>query len=311
MNERVGFIKALWGSCCGTGIFPRLRRNSYVRTLLHLFLISVLCAGFIATAQSIRAARQIREFANWFEHSFGGIRVDENGMFPEKNPETAREVPLYATGEGKMFYFPAIPEGGIVLPEQELVLMNHAFIWTPRRTIALGRLSGADDWKCMDLPVGQTLLMPGSMKTMTNSALTQYLAGLQNPTGTLPHLAGKTERLSWNQMAPVAVGVVAVFLLIGNFLKVFLLSLLYTGVFVLTFRLGGGNRWKAFTLGEFWRIGIYAGFPVMLIASCFPAFELPFLQYGMVYMIGLVIYWLVIASWMERSGIEGGESSNE
>lgn len=44
----------------------------------------------------------------------------------------------------------------------------------------------------------------------------------------------------------------------------------------------------------------------MLFASCFPAFDLPFLRYGTVYMIGLVIYWLVAAGRIERAGMESG-----
>jgi hypothetical protein len=97
-------------------------------------------------------------------------------------------------------------------------------------------------------------------------------------------------------------------LFVVNWLTVFLQPLLYTAIFVLVFRLTGGRQLRILSLSEFWRVGIYAGFPVMLFASCFPAFDLPFLRYDTVYMIGLVGYWLVVTGRIERANIEGGAS---
>ncbi|MPN60714.1 hypothetical protein SDC9_208445 [bioreactor metagenome] len=46
----------------------------------------------------------------------------------------------------------------------------------------------------------------------------------------------------------------------------------------------------------------------MLFAGFFPAFDLPFFRYGMVYMIGLVVYWLIVAGRIEQAEAEGGNS---
>ena len=54
-------------------------------------------------------------------------------------------------------------------------------------------------------------------------------------------------------------------------------------------------------------VTIYAGFPVMLVASCFPAFDLPYLSYSTVFMIGLVVYWLVAVARVERAGVSGSQ----
>ena len=50
-----------------------------------------------------------------------------------------------------------------------------------------------------------------------------------------------------------------------------------------------------------------ARFPVMLVASCFPAFDLPYLSYSTVFMIGLVVYWLVAVARVERAGVSGSQ----
>ncbi len=44
----------------------------------------------------------------------------------------------------------------------------------------------------------------------------------------------------------------------------------------------------------FWKSGLYAGFPAMIIAGCFPLLDLPFFDYGQVYFFAFFIYWLTI-----------------
>ena len=85
------------------------------------------------------------------------------------------------------------------------------------------------------------------------------------------------------------------------------LALFYTGLFAGMFRLTSSRRLQTLTFGEFWKIGVYAGFPVMLVASCFPAFDLPYLSYSTVFMIGLVVYWLVAVARVERAGVSGSQ----
>ena len=52
MKDQVGFFNALLGTCRGTEIFPRLCRNSWGRTVLHLFLLSVFCAFAVTLVQA-------------------------------------------------------------------------------------------------------------------------------------------------------------------------------------------------------------------------------------------------------------------
>jgi len=307
MNKPVGFFQALLGSCSGTRIFVRLRRNTWGRTLLHLFLMSVLCAAFITVVQGIRTARAVQGFSDDFFRTFGGIRIDPNGLTPERLPEKARSFAF--SSELRVFYFPAIPNG-VSIPEEDLQLTNYGVIWTPKLVVMLGRVAEGH-WQCSEMPVGRFALAPAAIRYLSDAELPAWLSSLRAPAGTIASFPKEAVVLTGDNVVSKIVAGICIVLLVLNFLVVFVLPLLYTAVFAIVFRLTGGRQLRTLSLGEFWRIGIYAGFPVMLFASFFPAFDLPFLRYGTVYMIGLVVYWLVITGRIERDGIEGGEDHNE
>ena len=79
------------------------------------------------------------------------------------------------------------------------------------------------------------------------------------------------------------------------------------------FRLTSGGRYPIrLTYAQFWKTGIYAGFPALLVASAFPALNLPFFTFSTVYMTGLLIYWLYTAHRLERRlAEEEMETANE
>jgi len=93
----------------------------------------------------------------------------------------------------------------------------------------------------------------------------------------------------------IAAGVL-VFLL--NFLQIFGFTAIFTAIFALMYRLVGG-RVRRLTTGGYWKIGVYAGFPVTAVAACFPAFQLPLLTYTTVYMVGTAVYWMIAATRVE------------
>lgn len=70
MKDQVGFFNALLGTCRGTEIFPRLCRNSWGRTVLHLFLLSVFCAFAVTLVQAVRTGPEINRFATGFFDAF-------------------------------------------------------------------------------------------------------------------------------------------------------------------------------------------------------------------------------------------------
>ena len=270
MKDQVGFLNALLGTCRGTEIFPRLCRNSWGRTVLHLFLLSVFCAFAVTLVQAVRTGPEINRFATGFFDAFGNLNFNAYGLKPEIQPGKAR---TYAISGGRwVSYFPSTPDG-VEIPEKELLLTTVGVVWTPKQLIVLTPL-GEDSWQCSVFPIGS--LFP-SGRNCSTAELKSFLAGLRDVPGKIPFMPEPTPVWTKHYVMTNICAVMAVMLLLFHFLTAFILPFFYTGMFALVFRFTGGRQLRSMTLGTFWKIGIYAGFPVMLFASCFPAFDLPFL----------------------------------
>ena len=307
MNRQVGFFRALWGACCGTAIFEELRFNRVWRVVLHLFWLSVLCAAAITFVQGMRIVPEIRTVANGFFDTFGGVRGNEESLIPLSEPGRARTFDFSPDG-GRIFYFPSAPEG-VSIPEKELLLLKLGIIWLPRQVVYLFHESGSDFWRTM----AQRQTGGVMFSRHTTAELREYLAGLKEPAAsadaTEDEVMVELTRHGGLRTLEVMFSLVV---FVWNFLAVFWVAVLYTSLFALVFRFTGGGRLQALSFGEFWKIGVYAGFPVMLFAGCFPAFDLPFFRYSTVFMVGLMVYWLLIVGRIERAGIESGRGgSNE
>ena len=307
MSGQVGFFKALWGSCCGTAVFEELRFNRAWRAVLHLFCLSVLCAAAITFVQGMRIIPEIRTVADGFFDTFGGVRGNQMSLIPLTDPGRARTFDFSPDG-GRIFYFPAAPDG-VVIPDQELQLLKLGIIWMPRRVVYLLHESGSDFWRTMEQGRSGVL----EFGQYSTAELREYLAALRES-------AASPDQVDEESMVELTRGgglrtlevMFALVVFVWNFLAVFWVAVLYTSLFALVFRFAGGGRLQTLSFGEFWKIGVYTGFPVMLVASCFPAFDLPFFRYSTVFMVGLMVYWLLIVGRIERAGIkQGGGESNE
>ena len=82
--------------------------------------------------------------------------------------------------------------------------------------------------------------------------------------------------------------------------------MLLTGLFAGLARLTGAATARGLTGWQYWLIGVYAGFPGMLIGSVVEALELPLLSYNLAYSLALVIYWLPAALACSRDRLDDG-----
>lgn len=112
MKDQVVFFDALLGTCRGTEIFPRLCRNSWGWTVLHLFLLSVFCAFAVTLVQAVRTGPEINRFATGFFDAFGNLKFNAYGLKPEIQPDKAR---TYAISGGRwVSYFPSTDRKSVV-----------------------------------------------------------------------------------------------------------------------------------------------------------------------------------------------------
>ncbi len=294
----VGFFAVLRGTFTGTEIFFRLRRHSLWRTLLHLGLISFLLAVLATFIIGNRLRPELNAFKEAVVREFGdALLVSPDGIRPQRNPERARTIEL--PFRSRLIYVPDFSKG-INIDAGELAGMEAFALWTPRFLLAARGNPGGETWQTYTAtpPAGS------SEKVLSTPELVDFLRAGQAPTGEWP--VRKTETLPIEpQFAaiPPAIGIVF-------FIMEFFGVILYTLLFAAMSKLLSFGRPQALSFAEFWRVGIYAAFPVMAVTAAFPLFALPLSRYSSLFFVfGLIVYWMAIAGRLERT-LAGNQEEN-
>ena len=303
MNSKVSFFSALAGSCSGIAVFHRLRFHSCLRTLFHLLLMGLFCALLITWGEVNRQKGLQQAAVKVFESVFGKkVLNSETGLIPEKSPEKERFLLL--PNEGRLWY---LPSGKMTAPLTELEKCNFLILWAPKGFATAVR-ADSGKWLVNIAKPGNDRILLSSGKNLTNGELLD-LKLVSDKKWNLDAV----ESLSAEQIGQTLSSIWTISLFMQNLGLTLLLPLLYSALFVGVFRFSSGGRYPVrLTYLEFWKIGIYAGFPAMLVASAFPALALPFFSFSTVYMAGLLIYWLYAASRLERElAAEESDNANE
>ena len=305
MKEKVSFISAFFGVCTGISIFHRLRYQSWGRTIFHVIFLGVL-AGLLITAGELQRKKPLIHAARTvFEQKFGSRILNiSSGLVPEKSPSAAGYITL--PDNGRFWYFPS---GRIEASLNELEKCDFLFLWAPRGFVSAVR-RGEDKWTVSVLKPEQKKFMLSRARVLSTAALQKMELNAQSSWD----LDDDIKAFSVEEISAAVYSLVSLGLLLQNLFQTLFLPLLYTGIFVGMFRLTSGGRFPVrLTFGEFWKIGFYAGFPALLVASAFPALDLPFFSFSTVYMIGLLGYWLYAATRLERELFifETGDDSHD
>jgi hypothetical protein len=221
-----------------------------------------------------------------FIEEFGGnISVSQSGIVPEKDPAKERRIVL---DEGtELFYLGS--ENLLKISESELSLCNYIVIWSKKTIAAAVRQSGSGKWILQ-------LHHPDDVNTLLcdeNDLVSKINASIADNSGENYDI---DTTLSVSLLVET-VKVIATMVLLVNWFVLFVVSsLFYTAIFALINRIFSNGFSNLITTGEYWKIGIYAGFPAMMVAAAFPVFKLPLFSYTTVYMIGMAGYWIFAAN---------------
>ena len=291
MNEKVSFLSAFFGGCSGVAVFHRLRFQSWGRTIFHVILLGVLASLVITSGEMGRRRPAIRAAAGAFAAVFGNkvLNVPE-GLLPEKEPNVARSIVL--PGGGLLCYF---PKGVVTLSAKDLEKCLYVVFWAPKGFATAVR--GDDDsWTASAVAPGSGRVELSGSRTLTTSGLLR----LKLDSSGSWEIEGR-ESFTVKELSGTCAAILRVGLMVENLFLTILLPFLYTAVFVGMFRLTASGRAPRRLRGaEFWKIGLYAGFPALAVASVFPALDLPLFRFGTVYMVGLLIYWLYVTARLEH-----------
>ena len=301
-----GFFKAFFGTCSGRAIFVSLRSQTWGKTVLHLLIISLITGVVAGAAQFFRVNDGMTALRIAFIETFGEkLRLDRrqgssfSAIIPAEDPEKPRELAL--PGRGRLYYTGTARQVPKSLENAPLFFI----VWTPDSFSLVQNEDG--EYRI----VTQNSAAPGMTRSSGSRADAERL--FRDAPGTLPKQfdAMETEetKVFFDSMSSLACG----FLLLGSAGRNFLLVWIYTGIFMVMYRLlnGASGNLRTLTPKEMWKCGIYASFPPMVVASFFPALDLPFLSFETVFMLGLLIYWMAVVAGMERNPAENEEHDNE
>lgn len=286
---KTGFFSALWGVCCGTSIFPRLIGNSRARVVWHLFLMSLLCTVLVSLRRFPDIRNDFGGLAKRYVTVFGRqVELSESGILPELDPDKPRSMVLPLSGS--LIY--TAREKSIAIPPGALSTANYLVVWSDR-FISIAVRTGEDKWDIQLMRPGQTT---ETVRNIERGAVSGYY---DEELKRLP-AADQKWKLSEFQVAAeeifhLASQLFSAVWFIGDWLGNFALGLLCTGLFAGLSRLTGATKARNLSSWEYWKIGVYAGFPGMIIGSVATALKLPWLTYNIAYMLSLVVYWLPAA----------------
>ena len=301
-----GFFRAFFGTCCGRAVFADLRHQSWGKTVLHLFIMSLITGAVVGGVRSCRVNDGMTPLKISFIETFGGeLRFDHSknapfsALIPAENPEKPRELAL--PGRGRLYYTGTARR----VPDSLKDSRTYLVVWTPKAFFVVQR-------------EGEKYLIvtqdPATAKMEQRSgSLADVERLFREAPDSLPPRLGDMDTEKTEILFSSFGSLVYIFLILWSVGRNFLLVWIYTGIFMLMYRLlnGPAGNLRALTPGQMWKCGIYASFPPMAVATCFPALELPFLSFETVFMLGLLIYWMAVMARMEHAPGENEEHNNE
>ncbi|MCQ2377591.1 MAG: hypothetical protein MJ016_00060 [Victivallaceae bacterium] len=287
MNPSPGFFATLFSVCRGTAGFPVFVRNHFGKVFWHLLLLSLLIAFAVATWHGVKLYRDFSGLRRAFIGAFGErVVFDGRGVFPGRDEEKARSIVL--PRKGRLCYAGNHPDA--VRAIGDLGGVDYLVLWRGG-SFAVGYRRDDRSWAI--IRAGETenvFSAPDAESALQFLILEPEPRDVSGAVGervemTVPSLEKILLSAYWTALF-VFEGLVA--------LTVALFSTGFFSLFVATGNRGGDSPSFFKRYLTFWKSGIYAGFPGMLIGGCFPLLELPFFNYAQVYFFALLVYWMTV-----------------
>lgn len=302
VNVNGGFFSALWGVCCGTAVFPRLLLNSRARAVWHLFLMSLLCTVLLSLRMFPQLRGEWQSFSKRYTEVFGRqMAFSEAGILPEEE-HRPRDMPLpdlHFFGKklpGYLVY--TAREKEVKLPAEALSAGKYLVVWNSN-FIALAVAVDEQHW---DVQLGRPH-RSNERRMVDRDQLAAYFTEELNRANSSESWPFPESHEDAEDFFSLAYATYAAVWFAWNLTFTFAAGLLLTGFFAGLARLTGTATARGLTGWQYWQIGVYAGFPGMLIASVIDMLGLstiklldfPVTAYTTVYSLALVIYWLPAA----------------
>ncbi len=286
----MNFFNIFFSVCRGTSLFPILTYMPIKRVLIHLAILVTLLAGFITVCKTFPAIQFKNRILTDINKEFGSIENTNHGFLPTVSPKQKRLleiVPGYV-----MAYF---PDNQFNSNELGTKKFDRGIIWNPGFA-GMWIKQPNDGFVIIQLIYTTKIFSRFSSENLTpkNAGLmTETIKEFYDTKG--PFVFGNLPQMASTFLFSYLFSSYFMELLRGLFC-VLIFNTLFTGCY----SFGGGAAMAGLRYRNLWVIGVYASFPALLIASFFPAFDLPFFDYSTIYLFAFLGYFLFIFSKFQR-----------
>ena len=288
---KINFFRALFGTCAGMAIFEKLQFQSFARALLHLFLMSIISAAIIGVGLYPELKRFWRNTLTTVSDNCGSIVCSNKGITPSLAPEKVRSFTV-----GGPLAVTYLPNGAKSLPEDFQQGCARGVIWQESGRFLLWEQ--AESNKYYVITVSNPVMAADKGEVFGSEALFAELQ--KSPQLKLALKDGEKEELTAGKLA--ALGDLALIVGLSGMLfqKTLLEVILYIGMFACVTLLMNIGRPRRMPFKVLIVLAIYAGLPPMLIGSAAEALRLPFLNFNLIYVLGMTFYLIMVMNRLER-----------
>ncbi|MBE6368621.1 MAG: DUF1189 domain-containing protein [Lentisphaerae bacterium] len=284
---KVGFFRALWGSCSGTAVFEQLKQQKLLTAIWHFVLMSLICAFFMWQGVYPALKQLTDSSVQVFAENCGTLVLGADKFEPLRHPNRARVFTI--AGPVSVTY---LPENAETLPENYQQECSTGIIWSGLKIGAWVKHSDRD----IDFysEMGRKVV-----KVDSDAALLDALRKSQAAVNTkLLVKSGKTVQFTTEDIKNWFEIILK--LSVGSIIFIHIAQIVfYILVFAVVSLLMNLGRKRYFSFKELIVLAIYAGFPAMIIGSAAEALQLPGLNFDVIYVLGMTIYLIIVMNRIE------------
>lgn len=288
---KINFFRALFGTCAGIAIFEKLQFQSFARAILHLLLMSIVSAAIIACGVYPELKTFWHNTLTVIADNCGTIICSNERIAPALEPEKMR---MFTVGGSLAITY--LPAGAVELPENFQQGCANGLIWQENGKFLLW--NAAESNKYYVVQITNPVMSMNKSEVFGREALFAELQKTQQLN--IGFKKGETEELTAAKLG--ALGELAVIVGLSGMLfqKTLLEVILYIGMFACVSLLMNIGRPRRMPFKVMIVLAIYAGLPPMLIGSVAEALQLPFLNFNIIYVLGMTFYLIVVMNRLER-----------
>ena len=280
----MNFFTCLLETCRGTKVFINLLKQSLGRAVWHLIFLSFLCSLFITFCTYSGYSTRIDRAFTALESKLGPISVENNALVaPQAGDDQSIVI---ADNMIRVDYLSSMKKD---LPKIDADGINSGFLWVPTMLTAWFKIA-PDKFLLVPFAYNAKSMLPA--ENVERKSIKTYI---EKNTSSKYDLICQFSDMSWQGLKDYCKKTLVSFMFFLNFGGILLQVLFFVAMFSLILNLSSrGNNKALLKYKERFVVGIYTSFPPILVATVFRAFELPYLSFNSVYVIGFSIYLIVV-----------------